>query len=1126
LQILELDGNTEIAFWNRQIQKALEVTDSHLANKEIQAERNFFFALQEERQSSGLPANAATVVEGSDSGEGQLPDTVTGLLEEIPDEATLAEELAQQQTLNKEKRGEILEEITQLKGKSGVELELAKLNQKVQDLTDHCDELAHLCEAKKLRYRDQQKFRKSGEENLWVYYCTLAQRMEEIFIASKAESSLLMGKTIMAGSFKVAAVGITLASKAISMIVKLSEEVLKGAEVVTSVAEFLNEERQHNIIRRISLLGSLSDCKKAAYYVARHLTERYAEQCLQISQDPTKGRIKQAKEWLETNLLANKTPSPIALVAECAVQCMLDALMVDWIKAPNDKQEVSEWLGEQLVDEVSKPLTETGTLVNTVSLKVQSVYQSLCAWFALNTIQTNDGREWIISQIYTHTGIRVEGIEYIDPNDLEMIEDKTDQTPVKGEIKTKEKKIEPKTNYRLYGCYEGTMDRVTLCGYKALPKNQESQVTATAQQSTQANTTDQSKVASARPPVSSKDQAQTNHSSANLPSQQGSSIQSMHKYTEIIKSEYWYKDTEINRLLLIVSGDLAQVAVPQAPLIEGQNGKRVPCPEVDARCIQFFQGVIQGALEKDKPTLIPINTVSAVTLDDNGVPVGGIEGIHWVLLVLRPNQNEHHRPDIQYIDPLGNGYGADKDLIVDDSGVILSNSYFILNLIKQAKYKQQTINPKTFIVTGLRQQDNGSDCGPYLIENAIAVLKSQGRAKYTDTDMRAVRERHAKWLQNEDANKANRQGTGAETAAEATKLAAAQVSAQSTPTAYTAKQGAIPVTASSSTVKVGEIGSGKNKVGGKNIATTEYSSQKKAPPSGGSSTEKKYANPTASSTNHMSNDTFLKFVRTELENFESKLKKDQDQILDNLNKTLPEEIKEKIKHEISADLKSVEKQLQGLMLQNQGLNADLKEKNELERSATRKNDPNEVVDAHQLNPMKNKLSELEKQAKEDQLDAKGLEELYSLREKIEKVETKMTIELLRGRIASLETQLQEQQKNLERLESEEKVRAKAINTPQDQLVLEKAAHDSEIAALKEQQKEQDKRIQSLEQALNKWPNQPAQDVSADVQSYVEIPVAPPEMPADQAAAAAPPEIVGQQNGQESIVQAITLGFQR
>jgi tetratricopeptide (TPR) repeat protein/ankyrin repeat protein len=1111
LRTLELSGNTGIAFWNRQIQKALEVTNDHLADKEIQAKRNFFFALLEERQSSGLPANTATVVEGSDSGEGQLPDTVTGLLEEIPDEATLAEELAQQQTLNKEKRSEILEEITQLKGKSGVELEVSKLKQKIQDLENHYDELARLCAAKKQRYDDQQKFGEQGQEYLWVYYCTLAQRMEEIFIASKAESSRLMGKTTLAGDFKAVALGIILVSKGISTIVKLSDKMVKGVAGVVSGAEWLNEERQHNIIERISLLGSLSDCKKAAYYVARHLTHRYAEQCKQISRDPTWGWGKQAKEWLQTNVLAKKIPSPLALFAECAVQRMLYALMADWIKAPNDKQEVSEWLGEQLVDEVSKPLTETGTLANTVSLKVQSVYQSLCAWFALNTIQTNDGKEWIIPQIYTHTGIKVGDTEYIDPNDLEMIENKTDQTPAKGEIKTKEKKIEPKTNYRLYGCYEGTMDRVTLCGYKALPKkpNQESQVTATAQQSTQANTADQSKVASAQPPVSSKNQAQTNHSSESLPSQQASSIQSMNKYTKITKSEYWYQDKEINRLLLIVSGAVAQVAMPQTPLIKAQNEKEVPCPEVDAGYIQFFQEAIEGALEKDKPTLIPINTVSAVTLDDNGIQ-GEIEGAHWVLLVLRPNQNEHHRPSFQYIDPFGNGDGEDKDMIQDevninDHNVTQSHSSRILNLIKQVKYQEQTpVNPNTFLVTGLQQQDNAYDCGPYLIENAIAVLNRQERVK---TNMKIVRKRHAQWLQDEDdANQANRQA-GAETAAEASKLAAAQVSAQ---TADTSKQEAIPATASSSTAKVGEIGLGKNKVGGKNTAAAGSPPQK-VPPSGGSSTEKKYANPTASSTNHLSNDAFLKRVRTELEDFKSKLKKDQDQILDNLNKTLPEEIKEKIKNEIIA---SVEEQLQGLIksLQTQGLNADLKEKNELERTATQKNEPHGVVNAHQLNPMESELSKLEKGAKKDQLSSKELE---GLREKID-LDSKMTTEqqlqeIKKSLQAEFNEQLQKQIEELkkqfqEQLESEGKARTKDINMLLEQLVLEKAAHDSETAALNKQQKEQDERIQKLEEAL--LPNQPAQEVSAGVQPCVELPVgAPPELPADQADA--PAETVAQ-----------------
>jgi Ulp1 protease family, C-terminal catalytic domain len=1133
LQRLELDGNTQIVFWNRQIQKALEVTDSHLADDKNQAERNFLFAVQEENRSLEISANAASVPEGS-----------------VSDEATLAEELAQQQALNKEKQNDLSKIITQLEGKSGFELALSELKQKVRDLENHYDELAHLCEAKKQRYQDQQKFRKQGQENLWVYYCTLAQRMEEIFIASKAESSELMAKTTMAGNIKTVALGITLASKAISMIVKLSEEVLKGVAVVGSVAEWLNEKRQHNIISHISQLGSLSDCKKAAYYVARHLTDRYAKQCLQISQDPTQGRIKQTKEWLETTIFAKKISSPIVLFAECAVQRMLSALMADWIKVPNNDtenitQEISEWLGEQLVDEVSKPLTETGTLVNKVSLAGESLYQRLCAWFALNTIQTTDGREWIIPQVYTHAGILA--------GDKKFIDYPFDNKAAKGE------KPKLRTNHWRYDFRRGTEDEAKVLGYRNLQDiiNQlvaenrlllqltppigelpaqpsipnkvadqprvNSVPIASVFSSAQATTTDQPKAVSVQLSVSCESQGQANHSSANLSSQRTSPIQSR-QYAQMINPMYWYQDAEVNRLLWIASGGQAQVVMAQTPFIEMQTEKGVPCREVKASYIQFFQDSIRGALENDKPTLIPINTISTVAMGDHGLPMQGIGGVHWTLLVLQPNQNERHRPDIQYIDPFGNRSGEDRDIIKDGVNIIdpdlaQSPSHRILNLIKKTEC-QQIINPKTFIVTGLQQQDNGSDCGPYLIENAIAVLNKQKRVT---TDIQIVRERHAKWLQDEDDVT---HVAKAKITSEAPQLAATQGPAQST--ANTAKQGVIP--AASSSAKVRETRQGKNKGGGKHtVANTEPFPQK-ASSSGGSLTESKnYASPTASSTNQMSNDAFLQFMRIELENFKSKLKKDQ--VLDNLNKTLPEEIKEKIKNEISADLKSsVEKQLQGLIesLQAQGLGVS-------KNNAIQKNESNEVVSAHQLNSTESKLSELDMQVKETRLSTKGLEELCSLQEKIDKVDSKVATEqqwqdIKKSLQAEFEKQLQNQIEKLKKqfqvqLELEEKARFNAINMLQNQRILEKAAHDSEIVALKKQLQEQGERIQRLEQALN-MPNQPVQEVLADVRQYVVVrPVAPPELSANQAIVAAPSEIVVQQNDQKSITEAITLGFQ-
>jgi hypothetical protein len=109
------------------------------------------------------------------------------------------------------------------------------------------------------------------------------------------------------------------------------------------------------------------------------------------------------------------------------------------------------------------------------------------------------------------------------------------------------------------------------------------------------------------------------------------------------------------------------------------------------------------------------------------------------------------------------------------------------------------------------------------------------------------------------------------------------------------------------------------------------------------------------------------------------------------------------------------------------------------------------------------------------------------------------------------------------LESEGKASLNAINELQNQLVLEKAAHDRETVALKKQLQEQGERIQRLEQALNM---QPVQEFLADVRQCVERPVALlPELPANQAIVATPSEIVVQQNDQKSITEAITLGFQ-
>jgi hypothetical protein len=252
---LELDRNTEIAFWNRQIQKALEVTGSHLADKKIQAERNFFFAIHEEikndQETSPLQGFVNGTVPSADESVQLLTET-KDLLEVTPDEAILEAKLTQQRTLNEQKRDEISQEIEQLNSQDRtpqLEETLTRLEQQIQDLKEHHQELAKLCEAKKQRYSAQQELKQLGKENLWTYYCTLAQRMEEIFVASKAESSLLMGKTTTAGIFKSLALSFALVGKAVNMIFGYSGYVMIPMAAGETVGEWLNVTSDDNLSR-------------------------------------------------------------------------------------------------------------------------------------------------------------------------------------------------------------------------------------------------------------------------------------------------------------------------------------------------------------------------------------------------------------------------------------------------------------------------------------------------------------------------------------------------------------------------------------------------------------------------------------------------------------------------------------------------------------------------------------------------------------------------------------------------------------------------------------------------------------------------------------------------------------
>jgi hypothetical protein len=380
---LKIQGDTRIShFWVTLMQQALDKTPMDGVEVADAVQNIRFTVLQEAEQTASSSKS----------------------IEENP-EAAFNEELAKQRAVNIKQRTKIEEDIKQSAAKqpSTPELseEIAEFKQELRVLRAYYDELALLCDAKKQRYRDQQEFRKAGK-NIWVYYCMIVKRMEEIMIGSKGKASQFTGHGSSSGKFKVAALVTGLTTNLVSSIVNIPATVLEGIGFgfVRHTLEQLDEMRQHNLIKRISYLGNLSDCKKAVYYVARHLTQRFANECLLISEVSSPSFCKSVKEWAQKNILADQILSPLELFAEYAVQRMLDALLDAQIEKPEDiRQEVSQWLGDQLLAEVSKPLTETGTLINSMQLKGQSIIQQFYAWLKLNTIII-DGKERTIPEIY------------------------------------------------------------------------------------------------------------------------------------------------------------------------------------------------------------------------------------------------------------------------------------------------------------------------------------------------------------------------------------------------------------------------------------------------------------------------------------------------------------------------------------------------------------------------------------------------------------------------------------------------------------------------------------------------------------------------------------------------------
>lgn len=205
----------------------------------------------------------------------------------------------------------------------------------------------------------------------------------------------------------------------------------------------------------------------------------------------------------------------------------------------------------------------------------------------------------------------------------------------------------------------------------------------------------------------------------------------------IIANNYWYTDTDINKLLNYYHKDGVDANIISAAFPLLNESARVNFKET------LFTCLIEASTN-NQPSIIPVNLLLDCKLDDNGLALNAnVSGSHWILVIVK---SEGENLTLKYIDPLGNGTENHSDLIdpldlntqkhtnSEMWNRYLSKFNIIFNEVKSTYSLQFKV-----IYRGFIQQTTSSDCGPFLISNAYHELKTSG---IIETDAKRLRREH------------------------------------------------------------------------------------------------------------------------------------------------------------------------------------------------------------------------------------------------------------------------------------------------------------------------------------------------------------------------------------------------
>jgi hypothetical protein len=206
-------------------------------------------------------------------------------------------------------------------------------------------------------------------------------------------------------------------------------------------------------------------------------------------------------------------------------------------------------------------------------------------------------------------------------------------------------------------------------------------------------------------------------------------------------SSYLYTDTDINQLLkkYLIDDKDAFIAAAHAPLAVNEDAARA-----------FFKVALIDALQKNIPTVIPLNTAQSATGN-----VG--EDAHWVGLIIKPNIHDRTRPTVIYMDPQGHTVKKTQALgrsifYKEASKLDIAKLGFIYPMLAAVctNYLSSGVNPALEIST-LKQQYDSTSCGPFTVDNLVA--KIHGRDIQVQNPL-SLRKKHHDMLSGAQARRA------------------------------------------------------------------------------------------------------------------------------------------------------------------------------------------------------------------------------------------------------------------------------------------------------------------------------------------------------------------------------------